>query len=542
MAVIILLSAFIIAIVALVFFIVAMLRGWFDPDSKGAEVIFAPNEIGRPEDPAASPEARRALEHDAGAEGAHTPDANELAARAAADRSSNTITFVFMCCAIVWLLAASFAGLTASIKLHEPDWLGAYEWLTFGRIRTLHLNALAYGFLPMAGLGLAVWLLPRLLKTTLVGGNFALLGAILWNAGLIAGLGAIGAGFSDGMEWLEMPWQVDILLVVGGAFVAIPLVLTLRQRKVEHLYVSVWYMGAALFWFPILFFVGNIPGVHFGVQQAAMNWWYGHNVLGLFYTPLALATIYYFLPKVMGTPVKSYALSILGFWTLAFFYGQVGAHHLIGSPVPSWLITLSIVQSMMMVIPVFAFAVNQFYTMRGKNRMLIHSPTLRFLAFGGLMYVASSVQGSFEALRAVNTIAHFTHYTVGHAHLGLYGFVAMAFFGGMYFVMPRVMQREWPYPKLILVHFWLSVLGIGIYFVSLTFGGWFQGLAMLDAARPFMDSVTLTLPYLKARSIGGGMMTLAHVIFAAHFLAMVLRLGPTRDTPALFYGPKGERA
>ncbi len=165
---------------------------------------------------------------------------------------------------------------------------------------------------------------PPLLKTTLVGGNFALLGAILWNAGLIAGLGAIAAGFSDGMEWLEMPWQVDILLVVGGGIVAVPLVLTLRRRTVDHLYVSVWYMCAALFWFPVLFVVGNIPGVHFGVQQAAMNWWYGHNALGLFFTPLALATIYYFLPKVMGTPVKSYALSLLGFWTLAFFYGQVG--------------------------------------------------------------------------------------------------------------------------------------------------------------------------------------------------------------------------
>jgi cytochrome c oxidase cbb3-type subunit 1 len=197
---------------------------------------------------------------------------------------------------------------------------------------------------------------------------------------------------------------------------------------------------------------------------------------------------------------------------------------------------------MMMVIPVFAFAVNQFYTMRGKLRMLIHSPTLRFLAFGGLMYVASSVQGSFEALRSVNTVTHFTHYTVGHAHLGLYGFVAMALFGGMYFVMPRVVQREWPYPKLILLHFWLSVAGIGTYFIAMTFGGWFQGMAMLDAARPFMESVTLTLPYLKARSIGGAMMTLAHVVFAAHFIAMVLKLGPTRDAPALFYPPKGEHA
>jgi len=197
---------------------------------------------------------------------------------------------------------------------------------------------------------------------------------------------------------------------------------------------------------------------------------------------------------------------------------------------------------MMMIIPVVAFGVNQFHTMLGHMRMLIHSPTLRFLAFGGLMYLASSLQGSFESLRSVNTVVHFTHYTVAHAHLGLYAFVAMALFGGMYFVMPRVMEREWPYPRLILWHFWLSALGVGIYFVGLTIGGWLQGLAMLDGARPFMESVALTLPYLRARSIGGALMTLGHLVFATHFLLMVLKIGPVRDAPATFYTPKGQTA
>jgi len=311
-------------------------------------------------------------------------------------------------------------------------------------------------------------------------------------------------------------------------------VLTIRARRVEHIYVSVWYMGAALFWFPVLFLVGNVPGVHFGVQQAAANWWFGHNVLGLFYTPVALGTIYYFLPKVLGTPVRSYALSMLGFWTLAFFYGQVGAHHLIGGPVPGWLVTLSIVQSMMMIIPVLAFSVNMYLTMKGRMGALLHSPTLRFVAFAGLAYLASSVQGSFEALRSVNTVTHFTHYTVGHAHLGMYAFIAMAFFGGIYFIMPRVMGREWPYPRLVLAHFWLAAAGIAIYFVALTVGGWLQGTAMLDAARPFMDSVAVTLPYLKARSVGGILMTLGHLAFAAHFAAMVLGLGPSREGAPVF--------
>lgn len=538
----VLLSAFILSIVALAVFIWSVRQGLFDREAEAAAVIFGAGELGRPEDPAATPRETRELEATMAPEAADGagPAADEIAERAAADRSSATLAFVFLSCAVVWLLVASFAGLVASIKLHEPDWLVGQEWLTFGRIRTIHINAVGYGWSALAGLGLVVWMLPRLLKTPLVGGQFAVFGGILWNAGLIAGLGAIASGASDGLEWLEMPWQVDVLLVAGGALVALPLVATLQARRVHHLYVSVWYMGAALFWFPVLFLVANIPGFHFGIEEATMNWWYGHNVLGLFFTPLALATIYYFLPKLIGRPVQSYNLSLLGFWTLAFFYGQVGGHHLVGSPVPSWLVTLSIVQSMMMLVPVVAFAVNQYLTLKGYLRSLIYSPTLRFVSLAGIMYVLSSAQGSFEALRSVNTITHFTHYTVGHAHLGLYGFVALAFFGGIYFVMPRVMEREWPYPRLILVHFWLAVIGILIYAVGLGIGGWLQGLAMLDASRPFMESVAVTLPYLKARSVGGALMTLGHLVFAFHFAAMVLKLGPARAGPVVFYAG-GER-
>jgi cytochrome c oxidase cbb3-type subunit 1 len=195
MSTIILLSTFLISIVALLFFIVATARGWFDSGSRGATVIFARNEIGKPEDPAAGPEARKALQADSS--GGHATDPVELAARAAADASSSTVVLVFMCSAVVWLLLGSFAGLVAAIKLHSPDWLGAYEWLSFGRIRTLHLNAVAYGFAAVAGLGIAVWLLPRLLKTTLQGGRYALVGGIVWNVGLVAGLIAIATGVSD---------------------------------------------------------------------------------------------------------------------------------------------------------------------------------------------------------------------------------------------------------------------------------------------------------------------------------------------------------
>ncbi|ELX08879.1 cytochrome c oxidase subunit 1 [Janthinobacterium sp. HH01] len=541
----ILLSSFILSITGLFVFIWSLRKRLFDATSAAANVIFSPGEIGRSEEPSATAAQRAGLAQrvavDTHAELTPAQEEHlqrELAERVEADRSTAFVSFIFLSCAVVWLVAGSLAGLTSSIKLHEPDWLVQQAWLSFGRLRTIHLNIIAYGWAPMAAFGIANWLLPRLLKTPLVGGRFAILGCMIWNAGLIAGVGCIAAGISDGMEWLEIPWQVDILIVIGGALMGLPLVYTLQARKVDHLYVSVWYMGAALFWFPILFLIANLPAMHFGVEQATMNWWFGHNVLGLFYTPMALASVYYFLPKIIGRPVQSYNLSLLGFWTLAFFYGQVGGHHLIGGPVPGWVITLSIVQSVMMIVPVISFSVNQHLTMKGHFSKLVYSPTLRFIVLGGMMYTLSSLQGSIEAIRAVNTVAHFTHFTVAHAHLGLYGFFTMVMFGAIYFVMPRVMSWEWPYPGLIAAHFWLVVLGFAIYFIGLSIGGWLQGLAMLDAARPFMDSVKVTIPYLQSRSLGGAIMTLGHLVFAGHFAAMALRHGPARTGAALLHVPR----
>ncbi|SFM37904.1 cbb3-type cytochrome c oxidase subunit I [Rugamonas rubra] len=511
----ILLATFILSITGLFAFIWSLRKGLFDPDPAAARVIFMAGEIGQRDSEAAN----------ASSAPAQAADPAELDARERADRSSALPAFVLIGSAVLWLVVASLAGLLSSYKLHSPDFLTDHAWLTFGRLRTMHLNAVAYGWAPLGLLGLATWMLPRLLRTTLVGGRLAVLGAGLWNAGLIAGLGALANGTSAGMEWLEIPWQIGILFAVGGMLIGMPMVYTLQQRRVHHLYVSVWYIGAALFWFPVLYIVAKIPGVHFGVEQATMNWWFGHNVLGLFYTPLSIASVYYFLPKVIGRPVQSYNLSLLGFWTLAFFYGQVGAHHLIGGPIPEWLITLSIVQSVMMIIPVVAFSLNQHLTMKGQFGALRSSPTLRFILVGAVMYTLASLQGSLEALRSLNAVTHFTHFTVAHAHLGMYGFVTMVIFGGVYFALPRVLGIDWPRPALISWHFWLVCGGFAIYLVTLSIGGILQGLILLDPARPFIDSVVVTMPWLQGRSIGGALMTLGHLTFAWHVVLMVARSG-----------------
>ena len=531
-----LLGAFLLSIMGLFVFIWSMRKGLLVENPRAASVIFARGEIGRVDDPALEGAAQARLQAAAAPGGdLHEADPDEIRHRVEADQSTAFPVFMFIAFACFWLLLGSFAGLTSSLKLHMPDWLVNEAWLTFGRIRTIHLNAVLYGWITNAALGIIIWLLPRLLRTPLVGAMWVMLGGALINAGIASAIGAIGAGWTDGMEYLEIPWQIGIFIAAGFLCIIGPVLYTLVNRKVESLYVSVWYMVAALLWITVLFVVGKLPGVHTGVQQATMNWWYGHNVLGLWFTPISVGAIYYFLPKIIGRPVRSYNLSILGFWTLAFFYGQVGGHHLIGGPIPGWLTTLSIVQSMMMIIPVVAFTINMAGTMRGRMHLALHSPTLRFMMFGGFMYMLSSLQGSFEALRSINRVAHFTHFTVAHAHLGAYAFVTMVLFGAIYFMMPRVLNWEWPFPRLISLQFWLAAIGIGIYFVGLSIGGWLQGVAMLDASRPFMESVAVTLPYLQWRSVGGSLMVLSHVIFVGHFLAMVLRFGPLRTGAALFW-------
>lgn len=497
---------------------------------EASKIIFAQGELGQEEDPVLTGVQREAIQTKR-EKGTLQIDENELAERRILDRSGRQPVLWWISSSIAWLLLGSLFGVIASLKLHLPDWLISEAVLTFGRIRPAHLNVVAYGWASMAGVGVGIWLVPRLFKTPLKGGQFATVGAILWNIGMLIGTIAILAGFSEGLEWLEFPWQADVFLVVGGALAAVPLLMTVVRRRVHHLYVSAWYLIGALVWFPMLLITAKLP-LFIGTEQAIMNWWFAHNVLGLWMTPLGLAAAYYFIAKITGTPIYSYTLSLIGFWALALFYSQVGVHHLIGGPVPTWLTTLSIVTSVMMVIPVVAVAMNHHMTVLPKWRMVMHSPTLRFVVLGAMMYTFASIQGSIEALREVNAVTHFTHYTVAHAHMGVYGFFSFVLFGSIYFILPRLVSWEWPHNWAIELHFWLVFLGFGIYFWPLTIGGWLQGTAMLDATRPFMDSVILTMPYLQARSVGGTLMTIGHLVFASHFILVLLRMGPATEAPA----------
>ena len=482
-------ATFLISVGGLALLIWALANDQFTMGPRAARTIFGPGEVGRVEDPATPQAARREMQRERGAleEPGREGQQDELEARVQADRSTRVPVVWWLSSSLVWLLVGSALGMIASLKLHMPEWLVSDAALTFGRIRPAHLNVVAYGWASMSGVGVGIWLIPRLFKVRLQGARYATRGAIIWNLGVLAGTVALLAGYTDGMEWLEFPWPIDIALVVGGALAAVPLILSLLERRVQHLYVSSWYLLAALIWFPMLFVTANIPDLFGGVEQSMLNWWYAHNVLGLWMTPLGLAAAYYFIPKIVGSPIYSYSLSLIGFWALALFYSQVGLHHLIGGPVPTWAVTISIVHSVMMAIPVLAVAINHHMTVARHWRLLLYSPTLRFVTLGAVAYTLSSVQGSLQSLREVNTITHFTHYTVAHAHLGLYGFFSLIMFGSIYFILPRLTGREWPYPRAIAAHFWLVFIGFGVYFIPLSIGGWLQGVAMLDAARPFIS-------------------------------------------------------
>jgi cytochrome c oxidase cbb3-type subunit 1 len=466
------------------------------------------------------------------------------AQRIAIDQSTRLPVLFFFASAIAWLIVGTLLGLISSFVMHTPELLRTnINWIdamfTFGRIRPAHLNAVIYGWASMAGLGVAIWLMARLCRVPLEGHRLIMSGGVLWNLGVTVGLIGIFIGDATSIEWLEFPRYATFILFLAFALISIWAVrLFVRREPGHHIYVSQWYLLAALFWFPWLYGTAQILLILVPVQgsiQAAVNWWFAHNVLGLWFTPIGLAAAYYFIPKVIGRPVHSYYLSVVGFWTLAFFYSWNGMHHLIGGPYPAWLISVSVVASVMMIIPVTTVAINHHMTMRGHFHLLRYSPTLRFIVFGAMAYTIVSLQGSSMAIRSLNAVTHFTHYTIGHAHLGMYAFFTMVMFGSIYYIVPRLLRWEWPSATLIRVHFWCTAIGIILMFLALSTGGLLQGLGLKDPAITFMAIVDITIPFLWARSLSGMFILVGHIAFAIQFVLMLFRVGAPKAGPTYFH-------
>src|SRR5437867_1954894 len=342
----------------------------------------------------------------------------------------------------------------------------------------------------MAGMGTAIWLMARLCRATL---RFPLLlaaGAAFWNVGVLIGVGAILLGDSTGFQWLEFPRYVAVILFVAYTLMGSWAVLMFRHRRGDQIYITQWYLLGAFLWFPWLYAAGQlmlfVVPVQ-GVLQSAVTWWFANNLLFLWFGSIGLGTAYYMIPKVIGRPVHSYYLATIGFWSFALFSSWTGMQRLVYGPFPAWMITASIAATILTVIPVATVGLNHHMTMQGYFPMMRYSPTLRFTVFGAISYTVFSVVGILISLRSTARYLHFTEASTAYSHIGLYAFITMILFGSMYYIVPRLVGREWRYATLIKLHFWASAYGVGLMSLMLLVGGFVQGTDLNDPSLPFTE-------------------------------------------------------
>ncbi len=459
----------------------------------------------------------------------------------AIDASTRWPVIICLLAALAWLLVGTVLALIASFKLHTPGFLGDYQWLTYGRVNEVKRNALIYGWGTNAAFAVTFWLMARLSRARLRHGGVLIVATYFWNFGLLLGLVGILGGDSTAVPWLELPSYITPLLFIAYVMVAVWAVMMFRCRRSRHVYVSQWYLLAALFCFPWIYSIAQVMVIYDparGTVQSVVDWWYVNNLIMLWFIPVGLAAAYYFIPKVLGKPIHSYYLAALGFWSLQIFGAWASPHHLIGGPVPAWLISAGVAASMMLLIPVVVTAINLHLTMVGSFRALRFSPTLRFVVFGGVNFTIASLIGVGMSLRSVSEVTHFTHFTQAHALEGMYGFFAMVMFGSIYYLLPRLVLKEWPSATLIRVHFWAAAIGSTLYWLALSFGGWIQGMQMNTPDIPFLEVVHNTLPWLFAGTVGWIILAIGHVAFAVNLVWLLCAERPAGVTaPTLFRAP-----
>lgn len=441
--------------------------------------------------------------------------------------------------AIVWLVLAITLGLIQAVEFIAPDTFRGIAWLVFPRIRQAHVNGLAFGWLSMAMVAGWYYIVPRLTKTEIFSETLGLVVAWMWNVALAVGVVGLTLGWTQAREYAELAWPIDIAIMVVLLLTAFNLYATILRRKEPSLYVSLWYIMGTLIWFPIVYAIGNViwappTGALIGLNDAIWNWFYGHNVLGLWFTTGTAAIIYYVVPRETKKPIYGYGLALIAFWGIAFFYTAVGSHHILGAPIPEWLKTIAVICSIGLLIPVSAFVTNMFMTMRGSWRIASLSIPLRFVITGVAFYLAVSIQGAFQALRGFNQFIHFTNWSVAHAHLALLGFVGFSLWGMVYYMMPRILNVPLYSEKLGWAHWWLTTVGFTGFFLVLTAAG-------LTQAGGFAQGIPIVqiLPSIRALWIGraasGTVIIVGQYLFAYNIAQTVLagrRLAAEKPTTA----------
>lgn len=406
-----------------------------------------------------------------------------------------------------WMIVATFVGWLAATELVAPDLTENMAWIVFGRIRPMHINLVLFGFVTPGLLGAAFYFIPRLLKTDLYSEKLGIFTVVAWNIALVAVVITLSLGLTQGREYAELIWPIDIMVVLAFALIFFNFAMTVRQRQEPLLYVSVWYILAGTILTATTYSLGNViwrpdTGALMGIPDAILLWFYGHNVFGLLLTPLAAAVTYYVIPQAVRAPLYSHSLSMLGFWSLIVVYTHIGTHHLLQVPVPTWLKVVAIVDSIAMVIPVMAFLINIWYTAKGKLGAIHADVGAKFVFTGTIMYFFVSIQGSMMSLPDVQRVTHFNNYVVAHAHVGVLGFAGMIALGGVYYILPRITGKPLFSRFLADFQYWMVLIGVVGFTVILTIAGLVQGNSWINGETVYRILPQIHVYYLIRAGLG----------------------------------------
>lgn len=436
---------------------------------------------------------------------------------------------------IVWGVVGMLVGVLIAAQLAWPALNFDIPWLTFSRLRALHTNAVIFAFGGSALFATSYYVVQRTCHARLFSDGLAAFTFWGWQAVIVAAAITLPLGYTTTKEYAELEWPIDVLITVVWIVYAIVFFGTLVKRRVSHIYVANWFYGSFIITIAVLHVFNSLAlpvtlmksySIYAGVQDAMVQWWYGHNAVGFFLTAGFLGIMYYFIPKQANRPVYSYRLSVVHFWALIFAYIWAGPHHLHYTALPDWVQSLGMVFSLILLAPSWGGMINGIMTLSGAWQKLRTDPILKFLVVSVSFYGMSTFEGPMMSIKTVNALSHYTDWTIGHVHSGALGWVAMVSIGAMYFLIPRLFGRTLYSVKLADTHFWIATIGIVLYISAMWISGVMQGL-MWRAVNPdgtltysFVESVEAMQPFYIVRLLGG-------LFFLAGMLIMAYNLWNT---------------
>ena len=441
---------------------------------------------------------------------------------------------------VVWGIVGMLVGVIIAAQLFWPDLTHGISWLSYGRLRPLHTNAVIFAFGGCALFATSLQVVQRTSHAPLFGGPLIPFVFWGWQAVIVLAAITLPLGITQSKEYAELEWPIDILIALVWVAYAVVFFGTIAKRRVKHIYVANWFYGAYILAIALLHIVNNIAlpvtmtksyQVYTGAVDAMVQWWYGHNAVGFFLTAGFLGMMYYFVPKQAGRPIYSYRLSIVHFWALIAVYMWAGPHHLHYTALPDWAQGLGMVFSLILLAPSWGGAINGIMTLSGVWHKLRTDPILKFLIVALSFYMIATFEGPMMSIKTVNSLSHYTDWTVGHVHAGALGWVAMISIGAIYAMMPRLLGLSHMYSvKLIDTHFWVHTVGVVFYIASMWIAGVMQGLMWRATGDDgtltytFVESVAATYPYYLIRLLGGllvlsGMLLMAWNVFKTYRMA-----------------------